>query len=75
MANSKYLLPVCHGGKEETTFAVNGIKKIISCAKSRVDGELHHKLQNIIDADGGSATIVFQKVVTVLTHQKRKLSE
>ena len=86
MADSRCLLPVCHGGKEKTTFTVNGIKKIISCAKSRGDGELQHKLQNIIDADGDAASIAChkgcyctytskEKIKRVIKSQKRKAED
>ena len=49
MADSKCLLPVCHGGGQDTKLTVNGIRKLILCAKSRGDGHLQATLQNIID--------------------------
>ena len=86
MADSRCLLPVCHGGGEETKFTEIGIKKLISCAKSRGDGDLQAKLQNIIDVGGDAASIAChkgcyctytskEKIERVRKSQKRKAED
>lgn len=85
-ASSRCLLPVCHGGQEKVSFTVVGIKKLISCAKSRGDRELETKLQNIVDTDGNEANISChkgcycsytskEKIERVRKSQKRKADD
>lgn len=86
MADSRCLLPVCHGGGQETKFTENGIRKLILCAKSRGDGDLQATLQNIIDVGGDAASITChkgcyctytskEKIERVRKSQKRKAED
>jgi len=85
MDDARCLLPVCHGGREETKFNEIGIKKLISCAKSRGDGDLQAKLQNIIDGGDAASIACYkscycsytskEKIERVKKAQKRKAED
>ena len=58
MTDRRCLLPVCHGGGEDKKIAEVGIRKLISCAIYRGDGDLHDTLQDILDGGGDAPCIV-----------------
>ena len=73
MADSRCILPVCHGGGELKKFADQGIKTLISCAKARGDEELRAKLQDIVDGGGDAVRIECHKGCYCTYTSKQKI--
>ena len=61
MAESRCLIPVCHGGGDWKKITDQGIKTLVSSSKARRDEEFCTKLQGIVDGGGDAACIECHK--------------